>query len=186
MNLKKFILKSVATTMAISLVYGNVSICGIGISKAIAEDNIPPEIGIELKNEEYVPFQEEKEEVTNKGIAIHSSLEIQPKQEEGSYLPTEKVELVVNLPQINGSYPEVANVVEASTKSTTGGELNTNITQNYNKDSGLLSVSYLNSSKEGNKNEKDRFEIIYRYSVQENCISIILISILINNSCCFF
>ncbi len=166
MNLKKFILKSVATTMAISLVYGNVSICGIGISKAIAEDNIPPEIGIELKNEEYVPFHKEKEEVTNKGIAVHSSLEIQPRYEDTNYLPTEKLDLEVSLPQINGSYPEVASVVEAATESTTGKELNTNITQNYNKDSGLLSVSYSDSSNEVNKNEKDKFEIIYIYPAE--------------------
>lgn len=169
MNLKNIILKSVATTMAISIIFGNISVGGIGISKAIAEDSNVPDINIELQNEKYVQYKEE----THAGVAVSSRLSIYSNQMNENYLPIESVNLEINLPKLNGCFPERATVVEGKTKATTGEELNTSIDQNYDTNSGLLTVSYENTKNgnesiytDFNKDAKDDFEIIYIYPEQ--------------------
>lgn len=168
MSLKNIILKSLAVTVAISIVFGNISVCGIGISRAIAENSNAPDINIELQNEKYVQYKEEE----NTGVAIQSKLSINSNQTSENYLPTAKVELEVKLPSLNGCLPERAIVAEARTKATTGEEMNTSINQNYDSNSGLLKVSYENTANDegeiytGNKDAKDEFEIIYIYPEQ--------------------
>ena len=164
-NIKNIIVKTVATAMSISMVFGNISICGQGLNQVIAENLSAPEIEIELQNKQYVQYKEGE----NAGVALQSTLSIYPKQTADTYLPTENVEIAANLPKLNGHFPEEAYVVEARTKSTTGEEVNTNINQSYNVDSGLLSISYENmQNQEGKFNEgtKDEFEIIYNYSAE--------------------
>ena len=169
MSLKNIILKSMATTMAISIVWGNISICGRGISKVIAENIAAPETEIELTNEKYVQYQNEE----YAGVAVHSKLSVYPKQERNTYLPTQSVVAQVSLPRINGYLPERASVVEASTIATTGESQNTKVQQAYDVSSGLLVLSYENiPDQEGNlyaqfnENVKDEFEIIYIYPAE--------------------
>ena len=166
MSLKNIILKSLAVTVAISIVFGNISVCGIGISRAIAENTDAPKINLEIQNEKYVQYNEEE----NAGVAIQSKLSINSNQTSENYLPTTKVGLEVKLPRLNGCLPERAIVAEARTKATTGEEMNTTINQNYDSNSGLLKVSYENTANdegkiytEFNKDAKDEFEIIYIY-----------------------
>ncbi len=175
MSLKNIIVKTVATAISISMIFGNLSICGIGLSQVIAENLSAPEVEIELQNKQYVQYKEREnaEEGENAGVALQSTLSIYPKQKADTYLPTENVEITSSLPKLNGHFPEEAYVVEARTKSTTGEEVNTNIIQDYNADSGLLSISYDNMpNEEGNiyssfnQMAKDEFEIIYNYSAE--------------------
>lgn len=177
MSLKNIIKKSIASTMALSILFGNCSLCGMGLIKVIAEDLSAPEVIAQVENEKYVQFkynkpiqegEQESEEV--KGVAIQSKLTISPNYNQDTYLPIESVELEVNLPSLSGYLPEKASVVEAKTKFSTGEELNKNINQNYDSDSGLLTVSYKNIPNEEeqiysefNENAKDEFEIIYLY-----------------------
>lgn len=167
MSLKNFIKKSIATTMATSILLGNFSMCGMGISTVIAENINAPEIVAELKNEQYVQYNENEE---NSGIAIQSKLSMYPKQEKDTYLPTESVEVEIELPSINGHVPEKALVAESITIATTGEKINTRVNQNYDSNSGLLTIAYENiPNEEGNiyseykENTKDEFEIIYIY-----------------------
>lgn len=169
MNLKNIIQKSLAITMAITIVFGNISICGIGISEAIAESSNTPDIKIELQNEKYVQYKEEN----NTGVAVQSKLSISSNQTQENYLPTENVVIEANLPKINGHFPVKAIVAESKTIATTGEELNTKINQNYNPSSGLLTIYYENIPDDEGKiyseykeNVKDEFEIIYIYPAE--------------------
>ena len=163
MNLKKFIFKTVAVFAVVSLLVGNCSLFGIGLSKVIAENLKAPEIEINLENEKYVNYQ-----VGNySGVAIQSKLEINTNQLKDTYMPTENANIDIALPKLNGYTPERASVVKASTQASTGEKENWNINQNYNKDSGLLNVSYKNDSySEYKENAKDEFEIIYIYPAE--------------------
>ena len=163
-GIKNVLLKSIATAMAITMVFGNISICGIGIGQAIAENLSAPDIEIELNHSKYVQYSEGE----NQGVAIQSSLTLYPKQEKDTYLVSKSVEAKISLPSLNGYFPERASVVEASTKATTGEEENTNIHQNYNQDSGLLTLTYENIPNYSTfeENAKDEFEIIYIYPAE--------------------
>ena len=179
MSLKNIIRKSIASLGAISLVLGNCSLCGMGLLEVIAENASMPEIVTEWTNEKYVQYSYnktvkvdgEEKEVRVKGVAVQSKLSVYPTYEQDTYLPTENVEVSVSLPSINGYLPEKAVVAEVSTKSTTGEENNTSFNQNYDSNSGLLTVSYENTPDENDniyaeqvENAKDEFKIIYTYS----------------------
>ena len=56
MNLKKIVSKSIASFMATTILFGNFSMCGIGISKVIAENLAAPEIEIQIENSKYVQY----------------------------------------------------------------------------------------------------------------------------------
>lgn len=184
MSLKNIMRKTIASLGAISIVFGNCSLCGIGLVRVIAENEITPAIKAEMINEKYVQYQyeeviEENQEQTEqegkeiKGVAIQSKLSVYPEYNQDTYLPTESVVISLNLPKINGFLPEKATVVEASTKATTGEDINTNINQNYDSNSGILIMSYNNTPDENgniysiyNENTKDEFEIIYIYPAE--------------------
>lgn len=181
MSLKNIIKKSVAMGMTISILSGNCSLSGIGLLKVIAEDANAPEIIAQVENEKYVQYQytklvqeeEQEKEVEIKGVAIQSKLSISSEYNQDTYLPTELVEIKINLPSINECLPEKASIVESKTQSTTGEELNKNINQNYDSSSGLLTMSYENiPNEEGNiyssynENARDEFEIIYSYPAE--------------------
>ena len=194
MSLKNITKKIIASTMALSIVFGNFSLCGLGIAKVIAEDSNIPETIIELENQKYVQYketitqiqegeesqgetnQEENKEEVNKeiaGVAIQSNLSIYSNFNQDTYLPTENVEMEIAMPSINGIFPEKANVVEAITKATTGEDSNKNINQNYDSNSGLLTISYQNIPNEEGaiysnyvENAKDELKVIYTYPAE--------------------
>lgn len=169
MSLKNIILKSMASTMAISILFGNIAICGVGIGEVIAEDQSAPEIKIELNNKKYMQYHEQD----NTGVAIQSVLSIYPNQTIDNYFPIKNAEVKLSLPNLNGYFPERATVVEACTRATTGEDKNTKVSQDYHLDSGLLILSYENIPNEEGKiyenfkeNVKDEFEIIYNYPAE--------------------
>ena len=185
MNLKKMVSKSIASFMVTTILFGNFSMCGIGISKVIAENLAAPEIEIQIENSKYVQYsyiETVQEEVAGEnegetvmqdvekqiaGVAMQSKLSVKPIQVAETYLPTQNVNLSVSMPRINEYLPVRATVVTANTRYTTGEE-NKNINQSYDAATGLLNVSYENVSDEQgniyanfNENAKDKFEIIY-------------------------
>lgn len=181
MSLKNIFSKSIASFMAVSIMFGNISICGIGLKQVIAENLNAPEINIKISNEKYVQYEytklvqedtEEKEEVV-KGVAIQSELSVNPIFNQDTYLPTEKVELGITMPSLNGFFPEKAKMVEANTKFTNGEEININVNQNYDSNSGLLTIVYENTPDENRiidlqqiENLKDEFKLIYIYPAE--------------------
>ena len=179
MSLKKSIRKSIAALVAILLVNSNCYLCGIGLSKVIAQDVKEPDIKLNIANNQYVQFKEEievedKEEGEEKaephynyGVAVQTKLEVEIEEQETN-LPIIKTELMVFLPSLNGYFPQRANVVDSDTLLSTGEENSKKINQNYDSNSGLLSVSYENEEAYSNYNEesKDEFEIIYIYPAE--------------------
>lgn len=181
MSLKNILRKSIAALVAILLINSNCYLCGIGLSKAIAQDIKEPDIKLNVVNSQYVQFKEEieveaeteieGEEVVepqyNSGVAIQTKLEVAIEEQETN-LPIRKTELMVFLPSLNGYFPQRANVVDSDTLLSTGEENNNKINQNYDSNSGLLSVSYENEEAYSNYNQesKDEFEIIYIYPAE--------------------
>lgn len=142
MNLKNILTKTIATFMAISIVFGNVSICGVGIANAIAENAALPEIELNAENTKFVKTQTQN----YTGLAVQTKVSVNSKQSEETYLPTTSVEVQIKLPEVNSHFPERANVVLAKTMQTTGEKENVKINQNYDKTSGLLTLSYANEN----------------------------------------
>ena len=181
MGLKKTMKKTIAAFIAISLLYSNCYLCGMGLSRVIAQDIKEPNLNLNLENTKYVQFKEEivknpETELENveqaeieyySGVAIKSKLEIGI-QEQETQLPIKRVEISVNMPVLNGYLPERANVVLANTTMSTGEKNNNKINQNYDSNSGLLSLSYQNDEANSNYNQesKDQFEIIYIYQAE--------------------
>ena len=164
MNLKNILTKTIATFMAISIVFGNVSICGVGIANAIAENAALPEIELNAENTKFVKTQTQN----YTGLAVQTKVSVNSKQSEETYLPTTSVEVQIKLPEVNSHFPERANVVLAKTMQTTGEKENVKINQNYDKTSGLLTVSYANENEYTKfvQDSKDELEIIYIYSAE--------------------
>ena len=172
MSLKNTVKKSLAILGVITLLSGNCSLCGLGISKVIAENLSAPGITIELNNEKYVQHAIKKENIeeSHSGVALQTKLSLTAKQVKDEYMPTKTAVLEMNMPEIKGYLPERASIAKASTEATTGELNNLKINQSYSKESGLLTVSYENVDEEGNilyseykENAKDEFEIIYIY-----------------------
>lgn len=181
MSLKNSMKKMVASLGIVSIVFSNFSLCGMGLMEVIAENTKIPEVQMEWVNEKYVQYQFTKQvevegqetEKDVKGVAVQSKLSVYPVYEQDTYIPTQSVEVNITLPAVNGHLPEKTVVVEASTESTTGKELNANVNQNYDSNSGLLTMSYENTPDENEKiystfdeNAKDEFEIIYTYPAE--------------------
>ena len=179
MSLEKIIKKSVAAFVAISLLYSNSYLCGLGMLEVIAQDVKEPNINLNIQNTKYVQFKEEmaKEPQNNEtsgteekeieyysGVAIKTKLEVGI-EEQDMQLPIKRAELSISLPALNGYLPERASVVSANTMLSTGEKNINKINQNYDTNSGLLNVSYQNEEaySKYNKESKDEFEIIYIY-----------------------
>ena len=164
MNLKNILTKTIATFMAISIVFGNVSICGVGIASVIAENAMLPEIELNAENTKFVKTQTQN----YTGLAVQTKVSVNSKQSEETYLPTTSVEVQIKLPEVNSHFPERANVVLAKTMQTTGEKENVKINQNYDKTSGLLTLSYANENEYTKfvQDSKDELEIIYIYSAE--------------------
>ena len=162
--MKNILTKTIVTPMTISIVFGNVSICGVGITNAIAENATLPEIELNAENTKFVKTQTQN----YTGLAVQTKVSVNSKQSEETYLPTTSVELKIKLPEVNSHFPERANVVLAKTMQTTGEKENVKINQNYDKTSGLLTVSYANENEYTKfvQDSKDELEIIYIYSAE--------------------
>lgn len=158
MSLKKYLKKSIAAFMALSLISGNCYLCGIGLSEVIAQDIKQPDLELNLENSQYIQYKEDE----YSGVAVQAKFQIGIEQEE-THMPIKGTEISLNLPVLNGYLPEKANVVDSDTLLSTGEENNSKINQNYDSNSGLLNVSYENEEAYSNYTDetKDEFEIIY-------------------------
>ena len=70
MNLKNFISKTFATAAAATILWGNTSAFGLGLSRVIAENEAMPDIQVDLQNQVYVQYQEEEQA----GVTLVSKL----------------------------------------------------------------------------------------------------------------
>lgn len=170
MSLKKSIRKLIAGFAATMILNSNCYMFGIGMSKVIAQDIKEPNINLNVENMQYVQFKEKIEETEKDNTEYHSGVAIKTRiqiglEEQETQLPIKGSGVVVTMPVLNGYLPERATVVDADTILTTGEKNNNKINQNYDSNSGLLSVSYQNeeSYSNYNKESKDEFEIIYIY-----------------------
>lgn len=179
MSLKNFIRKLVTILVAMLILHSNCYMFGLGLSKVIAQDIKEPDIRLSLENSQYVQFKDEikieenetteetQEKQYNSGVAIKTKLQLTLEEQETN-LPVKGTQIVVSMPTINECLPERANVVSANTSLTTGENNNQKINQNYDSNSGLLTISYENegTNTNYNKESKDEFEIIYIYPAQ--------------------
>ena len=175
MSLKKSIRKLTAITAAMLIIHSNCYMFGLSLSKVIAQDIKEPNVNLSLENTQYVQFKEklenqetnsegneETEKQYNSGVAIKTKLQLALEEQETN-LPIKSSEVVVSMPTLNECLPERVTVVNANTELTTGEKNNQKINQNYDSNSGLLTISYENESTYANYNKesKDEFEIIY-------------------------
>ena len=160
MNLKSILGKITASIVALYLVLGNFAVAGLGISKVIAEEIYTPELAVEQSIEKYVQYNQDN----YKGAEIKTNISITENTTKENHLPVNDMKVQVQVPNINGTLPDRINIIKANTVLTNGTE-NSNVSQNYNKDTGLLIISYENQNNysEYNENAKDEFEIIYIY-----------------------
>lgn len=160
MSLKNILKKITASIIVMYMVFGNFVIAGIGLGKVIAEDTNMPKILIENKLEKYVSYSNE----LGKGAVIQSKLAIREESSKENHKEIAKTDIQIEVPKIDGILPERVSIISANTKLTNGKE-NGEISQNYNKESGLLNISCENEDgyNEYQEQAKDEFEIIYIY-----------------------
>ena len=160
MNLKGILGKITASIIAVYLVLGNFVVAGLGLKEVIAEEIVTPRLAVEQSIEKYIQYSKEN----YKGAVIQTNIGITETTGREEHLPVSTMKLNINVPSISGVLPERISVIKANTVLTNGTE-NYSVNQNYNKDTGLLVVSYENSNNysEYKENTKDEFEIIYIY-----------------------
>lgn len=140
---------------------------------SVQENQESSNVNSQEENTENQTETQETSEITksekqyNSGVAVKAKLYMALEEQETS-LPIKSSEIVISMPNINGFLPERASVVNANTALTTGEINNQKINQNYDSNSGLLTVSYENEDANSNYNNesKDEFEIIYIYPAQ--------------------
>ena len=162
MSQKSIFRKLTALIVAVYMVLGNVSLVGMGFNKAIAEELNMPQITLEQQLEKYVQYNNQ----SGKGVVLKTKIQMgEDIPSKDQYKVIKSVKLEQQVPEINGKKPERVNVVESIT-TLTNGKTNGEINQNYDLNSGLLTISYENKDNysEYKENAKDEFEIIYIYS----------------------
>lgn len=160
MSLKRILSKLAASIMIIYMLFGNILITGIKLGKVIAQNLQASDILMECETQKYVQYN------TNgfKGVVLQDKTSISQQCTKETYLPAQKVQLEIEVPEINEVLPSRINIIQASTMATTGKEQG-EIIQNYDSNTGLLIISYQsNEELEYRENVKDEFEIIYIYS----------------------
>lgn len=165
MNLKNIFVKITATFAVIAMMAGNFSLLGTGLSTVIAEEINKPVLNAEVKLSKYVQYDTNGE----KGVIVKYKLSEGDNQTNENYKPVQSKTINVQASKINDKMPERVKVIANSTKAVNGKEgteieFNEN-NWNYDKDSGLLTISLENNSNYSTylENAKDEFEIIYIY-----------------------
>lgn len=157
MNLKQTLSKTVASIISVYMVFGNFAMAGIGLSQVIAEEIKAPEVVLTAGVEKYVQYEKEG----SKGTVLQEKIAIAQKSDQSTYLPVKDASISVEVPKINGVLPTRASVITSNLAATKA----TNISQNYNAESGLLDIAYDNGNNSANyrENAKDEIEIAYVY-----------------------
>ena len=165
MNLKNVFVKITAIFAVIAMIAGNFSLLGTGINAVIAEELKTPEIQADIELSKYVQYD------TNgaKGVIVKAKISEGDSQDKEKYKPVQNKTITVQASKINGEMPERVKVIANSTKAINGKDGAkvefSNDNWNYDKDSGLLTISLENNSNYSTyvENAKDEFEIIYIY-----------------------
>lgn len=136
------------------------------IENLIDESKINPIIDINL--EKYVNYNISDE---LKGVLLQANIKTGIEYEEGQeYAPIKATKTVVNLPQIDGKYPESSEVIAKNTQSTNGDCNGKDMYYSYDKEHGKLEIVVYNKENEKGdiytenvKGTRDEFVIISNY-----------------------
>lgn len=136
------------------------------IENLIDENKVNPIIEVNL--EKYVNYKISDE---SKGTLLQTNVKTGIEYEEGEeYTPIKATKAVVNLPQIDGKYPENLDVIAKSTQATNGDRNGKDMYYSYDKENGKLEIVVDNNEDEnGNiytKNvngARDEFVVISNY-----------------------
>ena len=170
------VLRRVMAILFIGLMIVNSSMLMV-VSTAINEarkiiDKSKIETVAEIGLEKYVNFDMNDEQ--SKGVMIQANIKTGIEYQEGQeYKAIKSTGILLNMPKINGEYPEKVEVLGISTKATNGGEAK-DYQQQYEKESGKLKIVALNKENEDGKiysenveNARDEYRIIAYYG--SNC-----------------
>lgn len=124
---------------------------------------------IEVNLEKYVNYKISDE---TKGTLLQANIKTGIEYEEGQeYTPIKATKTTVNLPQIDGKYPESLEVISKSTKATNGDDNGKDMYYRYDKENGKLEIVVDNKESENGdiytQNEsgaRDEFVVISNYS----------------------
>lgn len=160
MIFKGKIKKVIAGMMATYMIAGNMLGVGIGLGQVIAEEIKAPGIVIENQEQAYIPYSN----TYSKGTVLQEQIKLGQDSQNGKHMQVDNVTVEVSVPKLNDKTPERVSIIKANTKSTNGKE--EQISQNYNKETGLLTIAYNNPEgyNQENETQKDEFEILYIYS----------------------
>lgn len=137
------------------------------IEKLIDESKIKPVIEVNL--EKYVNYNISEE---SKGVLLQTNIKtgIEYEESEG-YTPIKATKTVVNLPQIDGRFPETIEVLAKSTKATNGDDNGKDMYYSYDKESGKLEIVVDNKENDNGdiytenvNGARDEFIVISNYS----------------------
>lgn len=124
----------------------------------------------ETNLEKYVNYAVGEDKVTLVQMNLKTGVEFGEGQ---NYYPIEKTDIVLNLPKIEGEYPNKVEVIGISTKATNGNEDAKDIKNVYNNKTGEIKIETTNSiNEEGNRyseqvnGARDEYKIILYYSSQ--------------------
>lgn len=123
-------------------------------------ENVSPILEQQLLR--FIPYQVEQNNGTIVQILVTSGIA-------NNTLPVEETKITVNVPSINGKYPNMVHVVPNGILATTGKEVESFTQDNWNYDSetGELIITVHNLAQENRvswlKNIKDEFVITYQY-----------------------
>ncbi|MCI8641338.1 MAG: hypothetical protein HFJ59_05675 [Clostridia bacterium] len=138
------------------------------IEEAIDESKVNVLYNINL--EKYVNYAIEDDKVTLVQIDLKTGVEFVEGQK---YYPIEKTDIALNLPKIEGEYPNKVEVIGISTKATNGNEDAKDIKNVYNNKTGEIRIETTNgSNEEGNiyseevNGVRDEYKLILYYSTQ--------------------
>lgn len=124
----------------------------------------------EINLEKYVNYAVEEDKVTLVQMNLKTAVEFVEGQD---YHPIEKTDITLNIPKIEGEYPNKVEVIGISTKATNGNEDAKDIKNVYNNRTGEIKIETTNSiNEEGNiyseqvNGARDEYKIILYYSSQ--------------------
>ena len=116
---------------------------------------------IEVNLEKYVNYKiSDESSGTLLQFNIKTGIEYQEGQE---YIPIKATNTVINLPKIDGKYPESVEVLTDSTKATNGDDNGKDMHYNYNKETGKLEIVVSNEE----DNNGEIYTFIFKDTIEE-------------------
>ena len=161
MSLRKMFSKIVASVIAVYMLIGYLLSVATGINQVTAEDVNMPQPAIQYAISKYSAYNNQ----AGKGVALKVNLNLSEDiKDNNAYQVIKETNIEIMVPKLNEQNPERVSIVKKST-ALTNGNIKTELNQNYDMNSGLLTMSYGNENAElaYQDNAKDEFEMIYIY-----------------------